>query len=89
MHKRCWSILKPYKYKNNLCCLRSVLFHYPTNQCWTGNGFVIVGSEKGKEDKIPIRWEDKRELVNFSHCWGSEKREKNISPTCWEVKRDK
>ena len=29
--------------------------------CPAGNGFVILGREKGKEKKIPVGWEVKRE----------------------------
>ena len=50
--------------------------------------FVLLGREKGKEKKNPVRWEGKREKNHFSHRLGSEKTEKlnNFFPFFGELK---
>ena len=71
-------------------------------QCWTDNGFVILGREKGgggnsfqwevkreKKEKNPFGWEVKRERKYFHHFFGSEKNFFLCFPVVWEVKEKK
>ena len=58
-----------------------------SGHCPAGNGFVISGREKGKEEKkIPFcgKWEKKNCIP-----WFGKFKEKNILPIFWKVNREK